>query len=521
MTAANEATAHARATADFLDGSAAANAALSEAVALMLDTLATHEGRRPCPARSPDELRARVTAIDPIPEDGAPLADVLADVGEVLLAHGVRLADPWCAAHLHPPVLIPAAATELAIGVSNQSMDSYDQAPAATFAEDHLVHSLARLLGLAGSSPEPSGVLTAGGTSSNLLGLLLAREHAHREAAGSAVGVSSRGLPENAGAWRVLASDGAHASVRQATAVLGLGRDAVVPVATGPTGAMDIDALDDAWRRLTDAGQSAIAVVGTAGTTDSGAIDPLDELADRTTAHGAWFHVDAAVGAGLALSDRQRSRLRGIERADSITADLHKLWWQPIGASALLVRDAASLRGVREPADYLNRHDDGDVLNLVERSLDTSRRFDALKVLVSVRATGRRTLGGYVDHLVDLATQAGTLVDTHPDLELVAAPQTVTVLFRCRPASTASLDGGHIQDASDDEHVDALNTRVQRDLLARGRAVIGRTRWRGRVALKLTLVNPLATTADIAALLDTVAAAGRSSQLAEHEEVAG
>ena len=117
-----------------------------------------------------------------------------------------------------------------------------------------------------------------------------------------------------------------------------------------------------------------IAIVGTAGTTDLGAIDPLDAIADRAQELGAWFHVDAAVGSGLMLSDTHRRRLDGIERAHSITADLHKLWWMPFGASALLVPDVAELRAVHHASVYLNRPEDEaeGQLNLVGRSLDTS-----------------------------------------------------------------------------------------------------------------------------------------------------
>ena len=172
--------------------------------------------------------------------------------------------------------------------------------------------------------------------------------------------------------------------------------------------------------------------MGTAGTTDHGAIDPLEDLAEHAAARGAWLHVDAAVGAALATSDTHRSRLAGIERADSVTVDFHKLWWQPLGASALLVARADDHGLVRDHSDYLDRDEDvaDGVLNLVGRSLDTSRRFDALKVATSLRTTGRVALGGMVDALIDLASAIGAHIDARPDLELVAPPSTVTVLFR-------------------------------------------------------------------------------------------
>lgn len=468
----------------FLDGSPAAHDALRDAVAEVLAVLAATDERGPFPSAGPARLRESAAAIEPLPDDAEPLGEVLADVGRTVLAQGARVTDPWCAAHLHPPTLLTAAAAEVAIAATNQSMDSYDQAPMATYVEDRLVGRLAALIGLPAAA---SGVLTSGGTASNLLGLLLARDHA-------AGGANVNGLPAGAARWRILASAGAHVSIRQAAAVLGLGRDAVVAVGTDDEGRMDVAALDRTLAQLGQTGGVPIAVVGTAGTTDTGAVDPLTALADRAAACGAWFHVDAAVGSALVLSDRLRPLVAGLERADSITADLHKLWWQPIGASALLVRSAASLGSVREPADYLNRTEDDDVLNLVDRSLDTSRRFDALKILVSLRATGRRRLAGLVEHLVDLAAMAGEAVRRGPGLELVAPPQTVTVLFRCRP------------DGVDEALLDQLNVDVQRRLLASGRAVVGRTRHRGRVALKLTFTNPLTSHDDVAALLAAISA---------------
>ncbi|HEV7759117.1 MAG TPA: aminotransferase class V-fold PLP-dependent enzyme [Acidimicrobiales bacterium] len=481
---------------------AADGPALRAAVGHVVDALerwALGPGPGPCPTLTPEALRALVRTLDPCPDEPVALDRVLDEVGERILAHGVRPSDLACAAHLHSPTLLAAAATELAIGVTNQSMDSYDQAPAATLVEDHLVGWLAGVLGLPDGA---TGVLTAGGTASNLLGLLLARDHA----AGPHAAVAQEGLPDAAAGWRIVTSAAAHFSVEQAAAVLGLGRGAVVTVPTDDHGRLAVDALDATLARLDDDGLTVIAVVGTAGTTDLGAVDPLAALAERAAARGAWFHVDAAVGGALCLSPRLRPLVAGLDRADSITTDLHKLWWQPIGASALLVRDPARFDVLHRHSDYLDRADDDDLglLNLVGRSLDTSRRFDALKVLVSLRSTGRRQLAGMVEHLVDTAHETARRVDDHPDLELLAPPSTITVVFRWRPTS----DGVPVGAGLDDAALDAANIAIQRDLFASGRAVLGRTRLDGRVALKFTLVNPRATADDLGRLADLVVAEG-------------
>lgn len=426
---------------------------------------------------APDALRARIEALDPCPPTGVGLSTALAELERDVLAHGVWPADPRAAAHLQCAPLVSAAAAELAVGATNQSMDSFDQAPAATFVEDRLVRWIATLLGLADTA---SGVLTGGGTASNLLGLALAREHAAPCAAD--------GLPADARDWRIVTSRAAHFSVRRAAMLLGLGERAVVAVDCDARGAMDITALRDAL-----SAHRVVAVVATAGTTDHGAIDPLTRIAPLAREAGAWLHVDAAVGGALALSDTLAPRLDGIAAADSVTVDLHKLWWQPIGASALLVADGAALGAIAHHNAYLNREDDEalGVLNLATRSLDTSRRFDALKILLSLRATGRAQLAGMVERCVALAAAAGAAVAAHPELELVAEPQTVTVLFR--------VPGG-----------DAAQAAVQRSLFASGAAVLGRTRIDGRETLKLTLLQPHATARDIADLLDLAAATARA-----------
>ncbi len=227
---------------------------------------------RPFSGADPAALAASIAAIDPCPEEGVELGELLAQLSRDVLAHGVDVADPYCAAHLHCPTLLPAAAAELAIGATNQSMDSFDQAPAATLVEDHLVRWLADTLGFAGGS----GVLTSGGTASNLLGLLLAREPASARVPGHVAGA---GLPAQHTGWRIVASRAAHDSVRRSAALLGLGAGAVVGVATDRAGRIDLAALDAELHALGIAGHTPIAIVATAGTTDLGAIDPLAAVA--------------------------------------------------------------------------------------------------------------------------------------------------------------------------------------------------------------------------------------------------
>ena len=432
---------------------------------------------------APLELHERVRSLDICPDEGVDLATVLQELGTTVWAHGVVPTDTATVAHLHPPTTLSAVVTEMAIATTNQSMDSWDQAPMATALELHLMGWLGHQLGFPATS---TGVMTSGGTASNVLGITLARSHA-----GAALGVDilKSGLPPEAHQWRILCSDQAHFSVQRAAGQLGLGRDAVVTVPTTEAGVMDIAALDEVIRSLQHEGLTIIALVGTAGTTDLGAIDPLDQIGERARAIGAWFHVDGAVAGSFIMSPTLRTRLTGIAMADSVTVDFHKLWWQPFNASALVVRDETSFNLLRVKSNYLDRGDELDgMVNLVGRSLDTSRRFDAAKVVASLRTIGRSTFAAMIEHLVSLATYCGDQVSTREAFALVSPIHGVTCVF-------------------DAPGYDAESLRlVQQQLLLRGEAILGRTEIKGRAALKCTFMNPLATTADVDRILDMIEA---------------
>jgi L-2,4-diaminobutyrate decarboxylase len=238
---------------------------------------------------------------------------------------------------------------------------------------------------------------------------------------------------------------------------------------------------------MTREGLQPIAVVGTAGTTDLGAIDPLAAIAERARRYDAWFHVDAAVAGALLLSNRLRPELSGIELADSATIDFHKLWFQPFNASAIVVRDAQRFNLLRVKSNYLDRGDELEgMVNLVGRSLDTSRRFDAAKVIASLRTLGRHALAEMLEQLVDLSQYAGSVIRAHPQLELLAPPASVMCVFDAIGADADDLRS------------------VQQRLLARGEMVLGRTEIKGRTALKLTFMNPLSTIDDVDRLVDMV-----------------
>jgi len=488
---------------DLFLGTEAGNDAYREAVSEVSEVVveAFAGDATPYSGASSDRLDDRFAERDCLPDEGRPLAETIAEVGEDVLADSVGVSDPNCIAHLHCPPLVPGLAAETAIAATNQSLDSWDQSPAATHVERRMVDRLCELFGYDSAG---DGVFTSGGTQSNFEALLLARNWFARERFGRRVKES--GLPHKAKAMRILCSKAAHFTAKQAAAHLGLGENAVVTVPTDDGYRMDPEALDATLADLRERDREPFALVGTAGTTDFGSIDPLDALADRAEDHDLWFHVDAAYGGALALSESHREKLAGVERADSLAVDFHKLFYQPISCGALLVGDGDRFDLIRRSAAYLNPEEgDLDAPNLVSKSVQTTRRFDALKPYVTFRTLGREGLAELVESTLDLADRTADLLSDAPDFEVLNDPTLNAVVFRYRPGGVA------------DDRVGRLNAALREALLRNGDAVVGRTEVDGTTSLKFTLLNPKTTIEDVAGVLDAVRNRARTVAAADRK----
>jgi L-2,4-diaminobutyrate decarboxylase len=457
---------------EFLTDSPESRAAYREAIARAVEALDRSVPNRPYSGQSPASL-ASMFDHEVLPEVGLRPEALWEQAGKVI-SSSVVVTHPNTMAHLHCPPLIIAQAAEVVINALNQSMDSFDQAPAATVLEEKLVSWLCREAGLGVGS---GGIFTSGGTQSNYLGLLLARDSKVKENRNWTV--QSQGLPPDAHRLRIVCSEVAHFTVEKSAAQLGLGTEAVVRVATDEFFRMCPEALDSALAELRERGLVAMAIVATAGTTDFGSIDPLAEIGSRAREAGAWFHVDAAYGSALLFSARYHDRLKGIELADSVSMDFHKLFWQPISCAAFLLRESTQFRYLKMNADYLNPelHEELGIPNLVSRSVATTRRFDALKLWISFQALGRKQLGQMIDATVELASHAAGFIRNHNQLELIHEPAFGCVVFRYRPADPGI-------------EANSFNAQLRQRLFDKGIAVIGHTIVRGRQCLKLTCMNP-------------------------------
>lgn len=441
------------------------------------------------------ELKAKVGAVDleqPLPDTAA----ALEELDELYLKDAVYFHDSRYAAHLNCPVVIPALVGEAVLSAVNSSMDTWDQSAGATMIERRLIDWTAERIGF---TDDADGVFTSGGSQSNFQALLIARNHAVaklRAANGDAR------LPLLLDRLRIFTSVDSHFSIQKSASMLGLGFDAVIAVPTTDDHRMDPTALAAALAEAHDAGLVPMAVVATAGTTDFGSVDPLSEMAALVHAYDSWLHVDGAYGGGLIVSGRHRHLLDGIHLADSVTVDFHKTFFQPVSSSAILVRNGSMMGHVTYYADYLNPESaaKAEIPNQVDKSIQTTRRFDALKLWLTLRIMGADAIGALFDEAIDLTARVGTLLADDAEFELAAAPQLSTLVFRYRPA----VNGAPL----DEDAADTLNPAIRAAIFASGEAVVAGTKVAGRHYLKFTLLNAEASLGDIQEIIELIRRTG-------------
>lgn len=415
---------------------------------------------------------------------------------ELFLNKSLKVHHPHSLAHLHCPTMVTSQIAEVLINATNQSMDSWDQSPAGSLMEVQLIDWLRQKVGYGEGQ---AGVFTSGGTQSNLMGILLARDACiaknWKDDNGKPWSVQRDGIPSEAMRnVKFVCSENAHFSVQKNLAMMGMGFQSVVTVPVNSDAQIDTVALAKTMADLKADGKIVACIVATAGTTDAGAIDPMKEIRNIADQYGAWMHIDAAWGGALILSNEYRGMLDGLELSDSVTLDFHKHYFQTISCGAFLLKDEANYRYMHYEAEYLNSAYDEEhgVPNLVSKSLQTTRRFDALKLWMTVEALGEELYGSMIDHGVKLTRDVADYIKATDGLELLVEPQFASVLFRVVPEGYPS------------EFVDNLNQNVADELFARGEANIGVTKVGDVQSLKMTTLSPIATLENVQNLLSQV-----------------
>jgi glutamate/tyrosine decarboxylase-like PLP-dependent enzyme len=445
----------------------------------------------------------------PAPETGQPSAEVLAEFTRRLAPHQLNAWHPRTLSYFTPPPLWLSIVGELLAQVTQQGIDVWHAGPSGAFVEEEVVRWLCELVGYGEGA---FGVLTSGGVMANFMALAVVRDiHLARllELPAAPRGRELEGV-------RVYASDQAHFSIARALDELGF-----------PTGTLRVVDSDEAFRLTgpavaeairTDrrAGLRPLAIAAVAGSTNTGSVDRLAELADVAEREGLWFHVDAAYGAAARLSERDARRVADLERADSLTIDPHKWFFQAYDIGGLLVRRRGDLlQTFHSSPEYYRGHpavgepdrepDPGtEPLNFYQLGMEGTRRWRALKLWLSWKHLGTSGLGRLVEQTNDLAAYLAKRCAESDDFEAMPRkPDLSVVCFRHVPAWATAREPD--ADALD-RHQDALQSALE----ASGDGWLSTTRLRGHTWLRAGIVNYLTTEADVDRLLDTLRELARS-----------
>ncbi len=428
----------------------------------------THGRDEPVAARpSREELERRLR--EPVPETGMPCEAVLTGVLEDILGHITHTDHPRFFAYVPSPTnFVSVMADTLASGYN---VFAGHWLAGAGAAQTELV-TIDWLRQLVGYPDTASGLFVSGGSMANLTALVAARH--------TRLGVHR----EDAIVYR---SDQTHASVRKGLSILGFEPEQLRLVPTDARGRLRVGALRETIRQDRTAGWRPFCLIANAGTTSTGAVDPLEELATLSREEELWLHVDGAYGAAAVLCDDARGELKGLERADSITLDPHKWWFQPYEIGCLLVRDGKHLTdtfGTR--AEYLEEtRQESEEVNFYDYGMQLTRSFRALKLWMSLKAFGLAAFRKAVDKGLRLAEEAEGMLREDPIWDIVTPAQLGIVTFRYRPS------------ALPDDGVDAITHRIVARLIADGFAMVTTTVLDGRPVLRLCPIHPEATQDDV------------------------
>lgn len=436
-----------------------------------------------------------------LPAEGVPIEKLIEDC-RAIIKTSRHNGHPRFFGYVASPSTPVGAYADLLASTLNQNVTSWRSAPAATEIEKTVVRWLGSLVGYA---DDARGLLTSGGSMANLNALLIAHRAKAPEQA-SRHGLWNAGRP-----MTVYASDQIHFSIMKAADVLGLGRDHVRLFK--PDARFRLDVRDLRERLESDARQGfrPFCVVASAGTVNTGAVDPLDEIARVTEEHGLWLHVDGAYGAPGALDDRKRPLFKGIERADSVSLDPHKWLYAPLDCGCLLFRDQDRARAAFNPsseADYIRVHErtDAESFAFWDYGIELSRRFRALKIWMMLRYYGTRRIGAAISEDNALAEYLAECVSSAEDFELLAPVELSICCFRYVPRGLRDKlgSGGAAERAAVNAELNDLNARLMQAVQHGGRAYLSNATLHGIFALRACVTNFRTTRADIVKTLDIV-----------------
>jgi L-2,4-diaminobutyrate decarboxylase len=433
-------------------------------------------------SHTPEKIASRFD--EALPRSGRSIDSIVARLRDEVVAESNHLWHPRYVGHQNSGPLPAAIWTESVTAALNQSIAVFEMSPVGTILEHRVISWMCELVGFSAGS---GGTFTSGGTEATFTALLAARSAVMPNAWTEGVGADPPLL---------LCGEHAHYAVTRAAAQLGLGMRNVRAIASRGY-AMDASALDRTLSELAAEGRRVMAVVATAGSTATGSFDDVAVIADLCDAHHAWLHVDAAHGGSALWSARHRHRLRGIERARSVAWDTHKMMLMPSQAGMLLVRDERDLEAAfSQRAPYLFHDARGErAWDQGTRSFMCTRRADVLKVWVALERYGADGMAQLYDYFCALARAVYDEISARDDFEALHEPESNILCFRYVGDGTST-----------DAELDELNRRIRERYNASGEGWITATMLNGRRVLRVTMMNPRTTAADVRAIVNGLAA---------------
>jgi L-2,4-diaminobutyrate decarboxylase len=419
--------------------------------------------------------------------DQSALVTRIATLARESLARGQNLHHPHYVGHQVPAPIPLAGLFDLVGTITNQCMAIYEMGPWATAVEHAVIAAVGELLGFPPGTF--SGLVTSGGSVANLTGLLTARNVTLGDA-------WSVGLAGRSPAPVLIAHADAHYSVTRSAGILGLGTNQIVLADLDSRRRMDPNRLDESLRGLRSKAVPVIAVSAAACATPIGAFDPLDQIAEVCRRHGVWLHVDAAHGGALAFSERHKHLLKGLEQADSVVCDAHKMMFMPALCAMLFYKNRDHrLAAFHQDAPYLFdptapelRDYDSGVVNL-----ECTKRAAAFGVWGIWSTLGPRIFTDMVDVTIDLVQKFHAMLEEADDFQPLHEPQCNIVAFRYAPPALRDVP---------QEQADAFQLKLRRAVIESGQFYLVQSRIDGRPVLRTTMMNPLTTEDDLHALLD-------------------
>ncbi|GMW02395.1 MAG: pyridoxal-dependent decarboxylase [Candidatus Hydrogenedentota bacterium] len=432
----------------------------------------------------PEEMMQRW----PVPGAGERRADLVSLLREVMKSAN-HLHHPMHMGHQVSPPLLEAALCDLTASVLNNGMAVYEHGAAVTAMELQAVTWMAKVIGF---GDQADGLLTSGGSVGNLTALLAAREAA-----------MGRGIASRNAQLAVLGTEHAHYSINRAVRIMGWGDEGFVTVPHDESLRLRPEALEESFHDAQKSGMHVVAVVANACCTPTGTYDPLPAIADFCERRNLWLHVDGAHGAAACLSDKYRHLVSGIERADSVVWDAHKLLLMPALCTAVLFKSRSNTHAAfAEKASYLfDRTAEEERYNLGHRTIECTKRMLGLKLYATLACNGTQVLGGYVTHAFDLARSFAELIEAAPDFELASPPESNIVCFRYTPSGARDLD--------------RLQASTRQRLIESGKTYIVQVRLPKGLFLRTTLMNPLTSEKHLTMLLNLIRESNRGGSYNE------